>query len=56
MGSLRFRALLSLTCASISSTLAAEPTFPCPDAEIVRYSALRTPEPPVIDGKLDEAV
>lgn len=41
--------------------LAAEPThpgtsFPCPDASIVRYTAKRVVTPPVLDGRLDEAV
>lgn len=30
--------------------------FPCSDFDIVRYTALRTPEAPRIDGKLDEPV
>ena len=35
----------------------AEPSrLPCADGEVVRYTALRTREAPVIDGKLNEAV
>ena len=37
--------------------IGAEPSrLPCDDGEVVRYTALRTREAPVIDGKLNEAV
>lgn len=56
---------LRFACAGVAVGLAAaEPVtvppqgsrFPCPDEEVARYEALRTADPIVIDGRLDEPV
>ncbi len=48
-------------CPLLFATVSAEEAstrskFPCPEAELPRYTALRTTGPIVVDGKLDEAV
>jgi len=48
-----FPLLLSRSSAEEGSTRS---KFPCPESELPRYTALRTTEPIVVDGKLDEAV
>ena len=54
---LRFLGLFPLLFTTVfAQEGSARSKFPCPEAELPRYTALRTTEPIVVDGKLDEAV